>query len=95
MIRHIVFFSAKDPADAQKIEDGLNMLATIPEHDVFEVRRSLLADQLTGNTVEVVVYAEFKDDAALARYKAHQTYQDCIDLVRPMRDLRLAADILS
>jgi hypothetical protein len=95
MIRHIVFFSAKDPADVQKIEDGLNMLATIPEHDTFEVRRSLNADQLTGNAVDVVVYAEFADDAALARYKAHPTYQACIDVVRPMRELRLAADIES
>jgi hypothetical protein len=95
MIRHIVFFSARDPDDVARIEAGLNMLATIPEHEVFEVRRSLNADQLTGTAVDVVVYAEFADDAALARYKAHPTYQRCIDVVRPMRDMRLAADIES
>lgn len=95
MIRHIVFFSAKDPADARRIEDGLNMLAGIPEHDLFEVRPSLHADQLTGGAVDVVVYAEFPDAEALARYKAHPTYQACIDVVRPLRELRLAADIQS
>ena len=95
MIRHIVFFSAKDPADVQRIEQGLTMLASIPEHETFEVRRSLNADDLTGGAVDVVVYAEFADAAALARYKAHPTYQSCIDVVRPLRDLRLAADIAS
>ncbi|WP_412506203.1 Dabb family protein [Roseovarius sp. SYSU LYC5161] len=95
MIRHIVFFSARDPADVSKIEDGLTMLATIPEHETFEVRRSLNADQLTGGAVDVVVYAEFPDEAALDRYKAHPTYQSCIEVVRPLRELRLAADIES
>jgi len=95
MIRHIVFFSARDRSDVDRIETGLNMLASIPEHDHFEVRRSLLADQLTGDAVDVVVYAEFADADALARYKAHPTYQACIDVVRPLRELRLAADIQS
>ncbi|HKL69352.1 Dabb family protein [Salibaculum sp.] len=95
MIRHIVFFSAKAPEDVQKIEEGLTMLATIPEHETFEVRQSLNADALTGGAVDVVVYAEFADEAALARYKAHPTYQNCIDVVRPLRELRLAADIAS
>lgn len=95
MIRHIVFFSAKDPADIDRIADGLSMLSEIPEHAHFEVRKSLHADKLTDSEVDVVVYAEFADEAALTRYKAHPIYQECIGIVRPLRELRLAADIQS
>ena len=56
MIRHIVFLSAKAPEDVQKIEEGLTMLATIPEHETFEVRQSLNADALTGGAVDVHRY---------------------------------------
>ena len=92
MIRHIVFFSAKDPGDVERIRDGLSMLSTIPHAQHFEVGRNLQSDQINQDRIDLVVYAEFKDEAALAAYKAHQTYQDCIALVRPMRELRMAAD---
>jgi len=39
-----------------------------------------------------VVYGEFDDEAALAAYKAHPDYQRSIDLVRPIREMRTAAD---
>jgi quinol monooxygenase YgiN len=39
-----------------------------------------------------VVYAEFEDEAALAAYKAHPVYDQCTARVRPLRDLRIAAD---
>jgi quinol monooxygenase YgiN len=41
------------------------------------------------------VYAEFKDEAALAAYKAHPIYQVSIAKVRPLRELRLAVDFES
>ncbi len=91
MIRHTVFFSAKDKADVDRIFDGLSMLAKIPHVDHFEVARNLNRDTLS-ETVDVVVYAEFKNEEALAAYKAHEIYQSCIDIVRPLRELRIAAD---
>ena len=32
------------------------------------------------------------DEAQLADYKAHPVYQESIDLVRPLREMRMAAD---
>ncbi len=92
MIRHIVFFSAANPADVERIRDGLMMLAGIPHSSHFEVGRNLQSDALTGSRVDLVVYAEFVDEAALAAYKAHPIYADCIARVRPLRELRIAAD---
>lgn len=92
MIRHVVFFSAADPADTERIRDGLMMLAEIPHSLHFEVGHNLQGDSLTGAHVDLVVYAEFADEAALAAYKAHPIYAECITRVRPLRELRIAAD---
>lgn len=92
MIRHIVFFSAADPADVERIQEGLKMLGQIPHSLHYEVGRNLQTDQIAGERVDVIVYAEFADEAALAAYKADPIYAECISLVRPMRELRIAAD---
>lgn len=92
MIRHVVFFSARDPADADRIAAGLAMLGNIPHARHFEVGRNLHSDSISGARVDVVVYAEFDDEVALAAYKAHPVYARCIELVRPLREMRIAAD---
>ncbi len=94
MLRHIVFFNAKSPDDLDTIEEGLNRLAGIPDVDHFEVSRNIKRDQWTSD-IDLVVYAEFEDEAALARYKAHPIYEEAIAIVRPLRDVRVAADIIS
>ncbi|WP_179379419.1 Dabb family protein [Jannaschia marina] len=90
-IRHVVFFSARDAADIDRIVAGLSMLAEIPHSELFEVRRNTRADALSGE-VDVVVYAEFASTEAMEAYKAHPIYQQSIDVVRPLRELRIAAD---
>ena len=92
MIRHIVFFSARDPADLDAIEAGLRLLERIGAASLLEVRRNLQRDQL-GNEIDIVVYGEFTDEAALAAYKADPLYAEAIAIVRPLRELRFAADI--
>lgn len=67
------------------------MLADIPHSSLFEVVQNTRVDSLSGE-VDVVVYAEFTDQAALDAYKAHHLYEDAIAVVRPLRDLRIAAD---
>jgi quinol monooxygenase YgiN len=94
VIRHIVFFTARDPKDLDEIVEGLKRLGTIPHCLHFEVSRNAKLDQI-GNDVDVVVYVEFKDEAAMAAYKAHPTYAEVTKRVRPLRELRLAADIRS
>jgi len=93
LIRHIVFFSAKDREQVPAVLDGLRVLERIPHASLVEVRPNLKIDQL-DNEVDAVVYAEFADDAALAAYKAHPLYAEAIARVRPLRERRIAADIM-
>lgn len=92
MIRHIVFFSAQDRADLDRIEAGLKLLEGIEGPRLLEVRRNLRRDQL-GNEIDIVVYGEFADEAALEAYKRHPLYAEAIAAVRPLRELRFAADV--
>lgn len=94
MIRHIVFFSAAGHSDAASIQRGLLRLADIGEARHFEVLPNLKVDPFNRD-VDVVVYAEFEDDAALRRYKAHPLYAEVTRAVKPLRDLRICADICS
>jgi hypothetical protein len=95
MIRHIVFFRAKNPADKETIFEGLSLLAGIPHATRFEVGRNMLVDSISLDGPDFVVYAEFADEAQLAAYKAHPLYAQSTARVRPLRDLRMAADFLS
>ena len=90
-IRHVVFFSAVDKNDVDRIVDGLSLLKEIKHASVIEVVKNSRVDQLSGE-IDVVVYAEFEDEDALQAYKAHPIYQQSIDIVKPMRDVRIAAD---
>ena len=91
MIRHVVFFTAKSPENLPAILDGLRLLGTIPHVSHFEVTPNRKVDQI-GNDIDVVVYAEFDSEAALKAYKAHPTYAEATRRVRPLRELRFAAD---
>ncbi|MCP3371793.1 Dabb family protein [Bradyrhizobium cajani] len=91
MIRHIVLFTAKDEAHIDRMVDGLSLLTTIPHSRRLEVARNRKTDQL-GNEIDVVVYGEFENETELAAYKAHNLYQESIKRVRPLRELRFAAD---
>ncbi|MBL0371062.1 Dabb family protein [Rhizobium sp. KVB221] len=91
MIRHIVFFSARDPQDIEAVRAGLSLLTASPHAQVLEIGTNVKTDQL-GTQVDLVVYGEFRDEAALAAYKADPLYQKSIDVVRPIREIRMAAD---
>lgn len=91
MIRHIVFFSAAHPDNVEQIRQGLLALGTIPSVSRFEVSLNRKVDQI-ANDIDVVVYAEFADEAALRAYKTHPTYAATTARVRPLREMRFAAD---
>jgi hypothetical protein len=90
VIRHIVFFTAK-PENVDAVVEGLELLGQIPHALHFEVTRNAKVD-LYANDIDVVVYAEFADELALAAYKAHPLYAEATRRVRPLRELRFAAD---
>ncbi|MDA8585162.1 Dabb family protein [Rhodobacteraceae bacterium] len=90
-IRHVVFFSAADENDVERIVNGLSLLEGIPHASMFEVVKNSRVDELSKE-IDVIVYAEFVNDAALKAYKAHPIYQQAIDVVRPLREIRIAAD---
>ena len=92
MIRHIVFFSVRDPGDVPNVVSELNRLGEIAPVDHFEVARNEKCD-LWHNEIDVVVYAEFADLDALSRYKADPIYEEVTARVRPKREMRVSADI--
>ena len=94
MIRHIVMFSAKDPQDCDKIYEGLKALEEIEGNWTLEITKNTKEDQIQ-NDIDVVVYGEFPDKDALARYKADPIYERTIAVVRPLREIRIAADIMA
>lgn len=94
MIRHIVFFSAKRKDDIEAIAGGLRELARIPHSQHFEVTVNTKVDPF-GNDVDVVVYGEFADQAALDAYKRHPIYAESTARVRPLREMRFSADVVA
>jgi len=94
LIRHIVFFSAKRQEDIEAIRARLLALGTIPYLTHFEVTTNTKVDPFC-DAVDLVVYAEFPDAEALAAYKAHPTYSSTTQAVRPMREMRVSADVVA
>lgn len=92
MIRHIVMFRARDRAEVEAVRRGLALLCDNPHALTLEVAPNLRCDDWSDE-VDVVVYGEFADEAALEAFKAHPSYAESIAVVRPLRDLRIAADI--
>jgi|KBSSwiStaDraftv2_1062776.scaffolds.fasta_scaffold1069180_2 Stress responsive A/B Barrel Domain len=91
MIRHIVLFTAKEPAEIRCIEEGLALLATNPHARHLEVGRNLKADR-SSTEVDVIVYGEFDDEDALTAYKAHPIWAEATRRVKPLREMRVVAD---
>jgi quinol monooxygenase YgiN len=94
LIRHIVFFSARHKEDVEAVRTRLLALGNIPHARLFEVTLNTKVDPLSDE-IDVVVYAEFEDDAALAAYKAHPLYAETTNQVKPLRELRYSADVVA
>jgi quinol monooxygenase YgiN len=90
MIRHIVFFTAK-AENLEEVRAGLSLLTANPHASLLEIGTNVKTDQW-GTDVDFVVYGEFEDEAALAAYKAHPIYTLSTETVRPIREIRIAAD---
>jgi hypothetical protein len=94
LIRHIVFFSARRKEDVEAVRSGLLALGNIPHSSLFEVTLNTKVDPMSDE-IDVVVYAEFENEAALAAYKAHPVYARTTSEVKPLRELRYSADVVA
>ncbi len=93
MIRHVVLFSA-NPGEKDRLLIGLKKLEALVDEDLaekLEVKENLKLDTYSQEC-DVIVYGEFLSHDQLDKFKAHSIYQDCIKVVRPIRDLRIVAD---
>lgn len=75
------------------IIDGLSLLKGIPDCLHLEVSLNQRDDPISQQRPDVVVYGEFESDEQLQAFKRHALYQQSIDIVRPLRDMRIAADV--
>jgi quinol monooxygenase YgiN len=90
VIRHVVMWKLKNPADAPRFKQLLDGCAAIvPGIVQFEV--GIRADAHEAN-VDVVLVSTFADAAALAAYQAHPEHQAVLPELGGMREARTVLD---
>jgi hypothetical protein len=97
MIKHIVMWKLKDHAEgadraanAAEMKRRLDACAQlVPGILAFEVR---LAQPGLEATSDVILYAEFANEAALRAYGAHPTHQALVPFFKAVRDGRECMD---
>ena len=92
MLRHIVMFTLKNPADAPKVKALLDsckdLVPGIHEFDVGIRSEGLEA------TADVVLVSTFADADALAAYQPHPHHQSVVAQIRQMASGRQVLDYL-
>ncbi len=92
MIKHIVLFTLKDPANAPKVKALLDSCKDIvPGIREFEV--GIKTEGLEA-TADVVLVSTFEDAAALAAYQPHPHHQGVVTQIREMASGRQVLDYL-
>jgi quinol monooxygenase YgiN len=90
MIRHIVMWKLKNPADAPHFKAQLDTcIDLVPGMHKFEV--AIRTPALDANC-DVVLYSEFEDAAALAAYQNHPHHQQISIGLGALRDTRSVLD---
>lgn len=90
MIKHIVMWTLKDPADAPKMKALLESCrSVVPGIVAFEV--GTRTEELEANA-DVVLYSVFEDQAALAAYQQHPHHVDVASQIGPLRQTRTVLD---
>ncbi len=90
MIRHIVMWKLKNPADAPHFKAQLDScIDLVSGMRKFEV--ATRTPELDANC-DVVLYSEFEDAAALAAYQNHPHHQQISTALGALRDTRSVLD---
>ena len=90
-VNHSLLYDPQIKRALDLVQATLSRLAEIPEARRLEVSPNLKRDGLSAE-IDLVVYGEFDDLAALDRYKAHPIYAQSTSIVRPRREIRIAVD---
>ena len=90
MIRHIVMWKLKNPADAPTFKAQLDTcIDLVPGMTRFEV--ATRTAELDANC-DVVLYSEFENVAVLAAYQNHPHHQQISTSLGALRDTRSVLD---
>ena len=90
MIKHIVMWKLKDPADAPRFKAELEACReVVPGIREFEV--ATRSDGLEAN-VDVLLYSVFEDKAALDAYQVHPRHKQAGVLLGQLRESRTVLD---
>ena len=90
MIKHVVMWKLKDPADATRFKAELEACrAVVPGIREFEV--ATRTEGLEAN-VDVLLYSVFDDRAALDAYQVHPRHQQAVALLGQLRESRTVLD---
>jgi quinol monooxygenase YgiN len=90
VIRHIVMWRLKDPADAPRFKELLDSCeGLVPGMAEFEV--GIRREGLEAN-VDVVLVSKFHDSASLDAYQHHPHHKAVSAQLGPLRDTRSVLD---
>ena len=90
MIKHIVIWTLKNPADAPEMKAMLESCRdVVPGIAAFEV--GIRSAEFEANA-DVVLYSAFEDQAALAAYQQHPHHQAVGAKIAQMRQTRTVID---
>ena len=99
MVRHVVMWSLADEAaggvkqqNAAIIKEGLEALVGKIE-GLIGLEVGINALELAGN-FDIVLIADFQDEAALERYQVHPEHVKVADFIKKVRLERVAVDYL-
>jgi quinol monooxygenase YgiN len=92
MLRHIVMFTLKDPANAPKVKALLDSCkGLVPGMHEFDV--GIKTEGLDASA-DVVLVSTFVDAAALAAYQPHPHHQGVVAQIKEMASGRQVLDYL-
>lgn len=97
MVRHVVMWRLADEAagaakmhNVARIKDGLEVLVGQIE-GLISLEVGINAIELPGN-YDIVLIADFQDEAALERYQVHPEHVKVADFIKRVRLERVAVD---
>lgn len=90
VLRHVVIWKLREPADAVRFKQLLDSCAAlVPGMLAFEV--GLRSDELEANA-EVVLVSTFASLAALTAYQQHPHHKQVSAQLGPLREQRMVVD---